>query len=244
MLRFLKMQFLAAFSGLVFAFFALTPSFAMENDSFKMLRGDVYHNMESAPITNCLQFEFNHRLDFCDNEFTLTGGKVSVKNWEIKGTFLTIVLSENLEYDTEYTLYLKGLSDIYFEEYQRPEISFKTTQFETLNYGFKDEKLNSVITVTNSGTYFAADFINHSEKRDVYIAMMLFETDSRIAKKILFKKISLPKGNCSIFEGFENIGEDAENLSVKVFVTDSPLSLNPVFIPDLKPQTISGKSEK
>lgn len=239
--KLLKKQYVAVLTGIIFSLSCFTPCYTEKRDALVLLSGDVTHNMVDVLPKSELHFTFNHRLDHCDNTFSITGGDVKIAGWQIKGTELTVTLSQPLAYGTQYTLNLTGLSDIYFEEYSAPSITFKTKQLELTSRRFTDGLSNAIEAVNGECTRYELKLINRGEQADVWLAMVLVETDSRRMEDVIFKKITLPKGDCTISEGFTDIGENAENYTVKVFFLSSQETLIPCREDALRSVTLLGK---
>jgi len=208
-----------------------------EENTLTMLRGTVMNGMKHIMPTDTLEFEFNHRIDPCDNSFTISGGNVSVTGWTIKGTVVQIRLSASLSYGTQYVLNLCGLSDIYFEEYPDTVIKFETEALELLSGDFVDDAGKVISTIDTDYTGYSAKIYNHGEERFFWIAMTLINAESKVMEKCIFKKISVESNSCcNISEGFSRLDKEAYN--VKVFFIESAENLIPYNINSLKPMQL------
>ena len=208
-----------------------------EENTLTMLRGTVMNGMKHIMPTDTLEFEFNHRIDPCDNSFTISGGSVSVTGWTIKGTVVQIRLSASLSYGTQYVLNLGGLSDIYFEEYPDTVIAFETEALELLSGDFVDDAGKVISTIDTDYTGYSAKIYNHGEERFFWIAMTLINNENGVMEKCIFKKINVESNSCcDISEGFS--GLDKKAYTVKVFYIENVENLIPYNINSLKPMQL------
>lgn len=105
----------------------LGTSYALaENTSFNVTFATIENGAKNVSIEPRLYFLFSHRIDPCDNEFTLNGTKEKIESFKISGRELEIFLNSPLEYETEYTLSLNSVNDIYGESPVMENITFET----------------------------------------------------------------------------------------------------------------------
>ena len=99
---------------------------AEAEDEFKMISQSICDGERNVSINPVLCFEFNHRLDPCDNKFTLNGSTELISGHKINGTTLNIYLAHELEYSRIYTLSLETVNDLYSNPSPIGNITFST----------------------------------------------------------------------------------------------------------------------
>lgn len=205
---------------IVCTLFVILFNVCAEDYTFQIVSGDANHNMKGVAVTDELKFTFNHRIDPCDNAFTIEGGDLNVSEWTVKGTELTVKLSAPLEYGTTYTLNLAGLSDLYGEKYARPTMRFTTVSpLVTENSQFVGVSGGSITKVNKDYTGYRATLTNRGDSDEtLYVVMTLVDKVSKRLENVIVKQITVPAGgHLDIDEGFANIGTVADTCKVKVF---------------------------
>jgi len=216
----------------------------LAEESFQMLTADVTDGMMGVDALVELNFTFNHRVDPCDNVFSITGEGVSVSGWRIDGTKLTVQLSAPLGYGLPYLLNLSGLSDIYGEEYAGTVMTFRTKRFEVSDAGFVDESGKLLSEMDSAYTGYHAQITNISADKAVfYVAIPLIDVQSQRMTDLIFEQVSIEPGQTFALEkGFSNLGNKAQGLKAKVFFIQSPETLRPYETEVLQSAELPAKS--
>lgn len=209
----------------------------------KLLSATAKNGDTGITPTDKLVFEFNHRIDPCDNSFSITGG-AEIESYNVKGNVLEIKLSEVLEYDRYYTVKLEGLGDLYSEEYSETEITFKTAGLDVNYAKFVDGNGESLSVIDSANTRYTAEFINNTPiLQNIIFVMTLSENDK--IKEIVFEPYTVNPGEkLSIDEGFTGINTEAGDYQIKVFYLDGLDTLSPYDTQMLPIVTIGEQSEE
>ena len=144
---------------------------------FKVIYQSVYDGQENAPLLNVLAFEFNLRIDHVGISVTLNGGTEMIERVSLtEGKRIEIYLKDALQYESEYTLVLEGVKEIY--QSQPSPISRIT--FKTMGQVEVTEENNA------SGTYYAL-LKNHSaSEKDI---TFVITAKKKLTKEILDIKV-------------------------------------------------------
>ena len=210
--------------------------------TLKMLSATVQNGDNGIKPTDTILFEFNHRIDPCDNSFSITGGP-DIEVCNIKAKTVEIKLSEALEYDKYYTLKLDGLGDLYGEQYSEQQITFKTMGLDVNYARFADSTGEQISVIDPANTRYIAEFINNtSEPKNIIFVMTL--TDDDRMKEIIYTPYTVEPGEkLNIDEGFTGLDTQTGNYFIKVFYLDSLKTLSPYDIQLLPIKTIGQQSD-
>ena len=215
----------------------------MTAPELKLLSATAKNGDTGITPTDTLLFEFNHRIDPCDNSFSITGG-AEIESYNVKGNILEIKLSEVLEYDRYYTVKLEGLGDLYSEEYSEPEITFKTAGLDVNYAKFVDGDGESLSVIDSQETRYIAEFTNNTPDLQNIIFVMTLSENERI-KEIVFEPYTVKPGDkLSIDEGFAGLDIEARDYQIKVFYLDGLDTLSPYDTQMLPIVTIGEQSEE
>lgn len=210
---------------------------------FKLLSATAKNGDTGITPTDTLVFEFNHRIDPCDNSFSITGGE-EIESYNVKGNILEIKLSEVLEYNRYYTVKLEGLGDLYSEEYSEPEITFKTAGLDVNYAKFVDGNGESLSVIDSANTRYTAGFINNTPTLQNIIFVMTLSENERI-KEIVFEPYTVNPGEkLNIDEGFAGLDTESGDYLIKVFYLDGLETLSPYDTQMLPIVTIGEQSEE
>lgn len=133
-----KKQNLILFTVFCVISFVLCP-FAKADDEFRVVYQSISDGQKNVALKPEIVFEFNHRLDPCDNRFTLNGSEALISGHRINGTTLSVFVDGALEPGTSYTLSLETLSDLYSNPSPVSSVTFHTAdEYVTLTDDFED----------------------------------------------------------------------------------------------------------
>lgn len=151
----------------IIIFWLLITSFNIINISaeevpFRIISGSVRDGAENAPISSVICFDLSLRIDPDIKGITVNGSDELIDKILLKeGKKLEIYLKESLKSETEYTVSLAGIKEIYESRtLENPAVTFKTRGSAVL--------LSEMIT---GDTYKAKIKNGSSEKKDITVVI-------------------------------------------------------------------------